>query len=229
MGLLTPLLVERENWGFYPIKTVRKSRIFSVPRVLTNEGEWVVAGGGRKPSGAGEECFQTGLEWRRELFKPFLEREGHGLILVFNIECFPPLSSSLLQPWNKFSPYTKWTLFPTIYPINETNMSNFYGKIVQKANGHICTKKVDIFGVENWNLCRNQEPPLKRILFKRKNANSLPVEKFLFSGKCVIRLSFISIAHLTIWKKQGRMIADPILPCIQNALRPENRNKRLPD
>jgi hypothetical protein len=29
----------------------------------------VVAGGGRKPSGAGGEFFQRGLEWRRELCK----------------------------------------------------------------------------------------------------------------------------------------------------------------
>ncbi len=27
-------------------------------------------------------------------------------------------------------------------------MSNLNGQIVQKANGHICTKKVDIFGRE---------------------------------------------------------------------------------
>ena len=70
--------------------------------MLTNEGEWVVAGGGRKPSGAGGEFFKRGLEWRRELCndcKPFLDREGLGLILIFNIESTPALSSFLLQPF----------------------------------------------------------------------------------------------------------------------------------
>jgi hypothetical protein len=42
-------------------------RHFSSPKGV--EGEWVVAGGGRKPSGAGGEFFQRGLEWRRELCK----------------------------------------------------------------------------------------------------------------------------------------------------------------
>jgi hypothetical protein len=65
---------------------------------LTNEGEWVVAGGRRKPSGAGGESFQRGLEWRRALCKPFLDREGLGLILFFNIESTPALSSSLGCP-----------------------------------------------------------------------------------------------------------------------------------
>jgi hypothetical protein len=73
--------------------------IFPFPRVLTNEGEWVVAGGGRKPGEAGGEYFQRGLEWWRKLCKPFLDREGIGLILFFNIENTPALSSSLLQPF----------------------------------------------------------------------------------------------------------------------------------
>jgi hypothetical protein len=84
--------------------------ILPVPRVLTNEGEWVVAGGGRKLSGAGGECFQRGLKWRRELCKPFLDREGLGLILIFNIERTPALSSSLLKPF--------WKYIFTLYKVN---------------------------------------------------------------------------------------------------------------
>ena len=45
--------------------------------------------------------------------------------------------------------------------------------------------------------------------------DTFPMENFCFSGKCVMRSSFISINHLDIWKKIRRMIADRILPCIQ--------------
>jgi hypothetical protein len=84
-------------------------------------------------------------------YKPFLDREELGLILFSALKVLPrnyPLSFTLLG--NVFSLYTKCTLFPTICPIKKTNMSKFYGKIVQEAKGHICTKKKDIFGREWW-------------------------------------------------------------------------------
>jgi hypothetical protein len=113
----------------------------------------VVAGGGGKPSGAGGEFFQRGLEWRRELCndcKPFLDREGLGLILIFHIESTPALSFFLLQPF--------WKYIFTLYKVNiiSNHISNLKGKYVQflwtncpKSQwSYMYKKKVDIFGRE---------------------------------------------------------------------------------
>ncbi len=130
--------------------------IFPVPRVLTNEGEWVVAGGGRKPSGEGGEGFQWGLEWRHELCKPFLDREGLRLIRFFqhwkyyrafilSLTTFLEIYLYFIQSEHNFQPY--FQLKRQICQIFMEKLSNNPMVIYVKKKWTFLVERINVGGV----------------------------------------------------------------------------------
>ena len=116
-------------------------RHFSCPKGVDQWGR--VGGGGwwRKPSGAGGESFQRGLEWRRALCKPFLDSKlipskwinsarinsffqhwKYSRAIILPLTTFLEIYSHLIQSEHYFQSY--FQLKRQIYPIFMEKLSN---------------------------------------------------------------------------------------------------------